>query len=196
MRKLFLLAIIGLMGCKTSLTPMEFAQYCNDSRNGLIQSEEKNEVRIELKYLPKELMALHEFHGEFDRYSFDSVLETYHGIKYFNLKLIPVDKKTDVLLLNAQSKDQYYQRVQYFSSMINQDLEMVIGKDTIPCSIHHYERTYQLSPVVELMIGFEDKKPELNENISIIYDDKIFALGKIIMKIEGDKISKIPALKL
>ncbi len=196
MKPFHLFFLLIMAGCKAALSPMDFAKYCEDPQNGLVVNQTCGNVQFELKYIPEQLMALHEFHGEIEKNNFDTVLESYQGMRYFNLKLKPVDKKTDVLLLNAKTKDEYFQRIQYFSSLINEDLKLIVGLDTIPCSIHHYERTYHLSPVIELMIGFEDHNKDIKKNLTVIYRDKIFGLDTVIMKIEGEKIADLPALKL
>ncbi len=37
---------------------------------------------------------------------------------------------------------------------------MVVGSDTILCAIHHFERVYQMSPFMDLMLAFEKPMPE------------------------------------
>jgi hypothetical protein len=46
------------------------------------------------------------------------------------------------------------------------------------------------------MIGFEDHNKDIKKNLTVIYRDKIFGLDTVIMKIEGEKIADLPALKL
>jgi hypothetical protein len=118
------------------------------------------------------------------------------GAHHFNLQLKALKVKD---LLNARSPDpdDYFRKQYYFGSLVDADLLLVIGADTLPCALAHFERTYGAAPFNELVVSFIDDSPEpYRDDLHFIYNDRAFGLGPVEFVIRKEDLQQLPSLKL
>lgn len=185
-------------GCsRQKATPEEYIAYINNAKNGLTQTREFGEYQITLQYRPLAFEVLNNTGAEsITKETLDKQLTGNSGLEYYLLKIGSIEKKTDALANGLSSTGQYQERISQLVSGIERSIKLVIDQDTFPCVMHHYERNYQMADYHNILLVFEPQKPALGRDRTIVYDDEILGIGKIIYTIDKSDIKSIPELTL
>ena len=102
---------------------------------------------------------------------------------------------TEFLRTGISDISQYHRRLEYYTSHVQRDLKLVVGSDTLDCSLSHFERTYGVAPYNTLVLAF-DGGQESEEGFSLIYDDRVLGLGRTKFTIDQKDLDRLPTLKL
>ena len=165
-----------------------------------INSFEKKikDVNFKLKYITNEQMALQQVSdiSQINQVQFDSIVRNYDSLLVFNLQ-IEIDNFDDELLkykLGGDLDASYAQRVDYYSFKMQKDINIVLAdKDTIPCTMYHFERNYGISPKNNFMIGF---KLSHFKKAVLVYDNNLLQTGIIKFELNEDKITHHTHIKI
>ena len=77
----------------------------------------------------------------------------------------------------------YSKSVEYMAFTIKNDFKIVTSaNDTLACSVVHFDRHFKVSPFNRVLLYFNGIPPE--ENIQLIYQDKLFNNGIFKFKFE------------
>src|SRR5256885_770874 len=76
------------------------------------------------------------------------------------------------------SDEEYSDRVNYCAFKFQNDISLYDGKDSIPCSLFHFERAFDIVPYGKFILGFAKSNHPENAETFIVYD-KIFHKGLI-----------------
>lgn len=90
----------------------------------------------------------------------------------------------------------YKGRVEYYAFKFEKDIIMVTGNDTIPCSIFHFERTFDVAPYSSFLLGFKIPVKDKRKDRTIIIDDQIFNKGTVKFLFSEKRISTLPKLEV
>ena len=192
-----LFAIALLQGCRErqSLHPAEYVEWIENPGNGLRTTKQVDELLFTLQYKPHDYLALkaskkiNPTAEEMRKYK-----NEISDLQYFTLQLGNADSTADGLTTGMNDDSEFYGRIQYFTSAIQNDFKLVDGKDTLPCVLHHFERTYGLTPYTSFVLGFRNsQKNEVTDKI-FIYEDKILQTGTIKISIDAASLERIPQL--
>jgi len=185
---LFLGAILCLQSCRKQLETRDYIDWMKDKSNGYSVESLQKFGKIEVEQRTAKYMALVSLRGEvLTEEVVSERTKEYQGSYYFNLKIsedAPAQKNTR----------QYYQSIEYLTSYIQKDLFIVQGSDTIPCSLHHYERTYGISPSQNILLVFDKKDEKEDFNGKLIFNDQFFSMETISIDFKDPKTE--PKLKL
>ncbi len=192
---LIIVLICTLAACqKRSLTPMEYVSWVNKEDNGCLVKKEIGQFEFALQYKPIEYVVLME---EKDEHLKKQVLEKrmteLKGMQYYTLKITSKEGK-EFLKTGISSEEEYYGRLQYFVSAMQDDLALIEGKDTLPCLLYHFERNYGLAPYNNIVLGFKTGNEGKAEDKTLIYEDQVLGLGPVRLTINGKDISNTPNL--
>lgn len=157
------------------------------------------EVNFKLRHISGEEMALREI-GDLSKATqamFDSAAKAYQGNLYFNLEL-SIDGFNEELMHYrpdpSGSEAAYEERVSYYSFGMQKDISIVVGeKDTIPCTMYHYERNYGVSPNNRFMLGFE---ASALKNAVLVYDNPYLPTGPVKFALSEQDLSSHPQIKI
>lgn len=192
---IMLLFMTVIFGCASdSLGPDDLVSFVRDPENGLRQRKEFDLFYLDLQYEPLEYAALIRVGEEGlvnGRYAEEKSQLT--GLQYFQLKLGSVEGK-EFLRTGIASMDEYHARLEYYTSHVQDDLMLVSGTDTLPCILHHFERTYKIGPYSTLLIGFEGAEDVKSER-TLIYDDRALGIGRVKFTITENSLKRLPGLK-
>ncbi len=95
----------------------------------------------------------------------------YNESFYFLMKIS--NDNNNPLMEGLVSKEEFGSRVNYLSNDIAKDLSIIQGVDTIPCSMAHWERTYDLRKDITLNLMFRKKN---NTTASkLIWNDQLIS---------------------
>ena len=169
--------------------------WVDNTENGLIKGQLIGETNLEVKYTPNEYICVKQ-NGVNDLTSeklseFSKELE---GVYQFNLKFSNTSRK-NFLKDQYTNPEEYNTKSMYLSFDMSFDLELVHGFDTVGCSIYHYERTYGNTPYETVLIGF-DLKAKATEDLQLIFNDRVFGLGRSKFLFENEVIENIPKIKV
>ena len=190
------LVILILSGCsKGKLEPAAYRDWVNNPANGLAIERTVGDFTVTASYRPHEFVVLNEWNPDEEQSdrSFAERMKELEGYQYINLRLDSKDKKTEVLKTALQSQQQYYERLQYLTTLIPRDVYLVDGGDTLPCTLHHYERTYKMTSFSDISLVFENKSKQTNDKI-LVFDDRLFGLGTLKFHFEKNNLNGVPQL--
>jgi hypothetical protein len=192
-----------LLGCffscskKKELNMEAYAQWVENTDNGLCIKKDIQEFEFKLIYKPIDYILDYEYKN--DAIKKDSILnrrKELNGYQYITFKIKSTSGK-EIMSEGITVENEYYERLEYFIDAVKDDFTLIDGKDTLPCRVYHFERSYGLSPYNTMVMCFEDPDTnEINNNDkTFLYDDKVLGVGKIAMKISGNDLDNLPTLK-
>ena len=181
--------LLLLFSCgKKKLSASDYMKYIEDENNGLKIKKQIGSIEYAALYKPLDYVLLKEHVN-------DNVIKQQEGdgLQYFSLHYSVKNSNADILKVNLASSQEYYERENYFSFGLQNDLCLVEGKDTLHCQLFNYVHSYGLSPAADFVLAFDKKKGE-QEDETLVIDDKTFGGGIIKMKIDKNDIENIPEL--
>lgn len=186
------------MSCdKNNLAPNNYVKWIEDKSNGIKKIKELKPLRLELQYKPIDYLVLR---NKEDRQTnanqTANIRSEYEGLQYYQFKIGLVSQSQDLLHFRIKNNNEYSERIEYFSFYVCDDIRLIDGNDTLRSVICHFERTYGLVPYVNLSLAFEvDNSKEIRDKI-LIYNDQLFGIGPVKIRIKSSDINSIPTLKI
>ena len=193
---LFISVLVLGVSCKRKqVSPESFLAYVDDPSNGLIRKEEIGDLVFSFQYRPPAYEVLRNNKSEPALADmFDTRVQEQGTMQYFLFRIGTKAKGQDVLAMNKAGAD-YNTMIDYFNTRIIDDMKLVDGKDTLPCVIHHWERTYHIAGYQTLMLGFEAPTETAHHNTkTLVYEDQLFGIGRLQLSIAGNDIDNIPQI--
>lgn len=170
----------------------DYIKWVNNSDNGLKVEKTIEDFTYSLQYKPDEYVALMELKKDtVSATELKKKMSEYDGLQYFNFK-IETDSRTELLKKNLTQTNEYYARIQYFSFDMQKDLKLIDGKDTLDCTLFHFERVFGLAPYATFVLGFP--KGDGINNKTLYYNEKVFGSGKIYLTVQSENIKQIPSV--
>lgn len=139
------------------------------------------EINFKLNYIPAEAMALRELGdlSQATQASFDTLVKSYEDLLFFDLE-ISIDHFNEEMIHYgppAQDEASFESRVAYYAFGMQKDICLTIaGKDTVPCTVYHYERNYGVSPQNHFMLGFPASRVK---DAVLVYDNHLLVTGPV-----------------
>ena len=172
----------------------DYVTFVKDPENGLCKTVTAGEFDFTLQYQPLEFVALLEQRGEnLTEEQLNKAKEERDGLQYFVFKIMSRTGQ-EVLETGAQSEEEVQMRQYYFTTLMNQDMALVEGGDTLSCALWHFERNYGLAPYNNIVVAFE--KPEKGGDKTFIYNDEVLGAGSVRFDFSEADIAAVPELKL
>lgn len=191
--------------CATScenhyLNPSAYCHWLEDISHGLRVVTTKGAFQFTLQYKPWEYVTLKEKGRAIKtKKDLESSGRQYQGMQHYNLQLLSKEAKGEVLRVGAGSDEVYQERISYFSYPAQQDFMLIDGKDTLPCLLYHFERSYALAPYCNMVLGFAAKEGLSKEDIqdkTLVYDDRMLGCGKTLLTVKAEDIRNLPEINL
>jgi len=180
---------------KIELSPSDYVQWVKNSENGFFKEKTIDDISFTALYKPYEYIVCIEERAEEIQ---DSVakkkLSEMEGMQYFDLKFLLNESQGELLKYKLNSAQEYENRVKYFSFNMQNDIKLVEGQDTIPCSLFHFERAYDVAPFATFLLGFNASKNNSKDKTLIVYD-RTFNKGTIKFTFKQNDLQNLPKLK-
>lgn len=178
------------------LLPGEYVQWVQDKENGLNKEKVVEDIIYTLQYKPQPYMVcVSERTDDLQ----DSVLrakqEELGDVEYFELRIGLKSGQGELLKHGITSAGDYEKRVKYFAFEMQKDIKFVMGNDTLPCEMYHFERAYDIVPFSSFIIGFPRPKENGLQDMTFIVHDRIFQKGIIKFRFTRKELYNIPKLK-
>lgn len=196
---MYIIMLVGLLcatGCGIdTLPPGDYMRWVEDPDNDLTMAKELDGYRFVLQYKPVPYIILQENSGTYPgSAAFWKRAAELDGMQYYTLA-ISSDKDQDILKAGIHDENEYYSRLEYFTAVMQDDILLVEGSDTLACVLYHYERNYNLSPKSNFLLGFEKgANATLDGERTLVFQDQVFGTGTIKLSIPEESIQNTPAL--
>lgn len=188
----------AICSCNTTNTidPLTYIKTVEDKESGLKIEKKIDDFSFSLLYKPAQYISLVENQGQIvSKEQFDNRVKELDQMQYYTLQ-ITSSKSNELLKAGIQNETEYFKRLEYFMSYMQDDIVLLDGNDTLNCALFHFERNYGIAPYSNFLLGFENRGKNLYEDKTLIYDDKIFGTGKINLTIKSSDISGLPKIKM
>jgi hypothetical protein len=190
-------AIFFFSSCsKKQLTIEEYKEFMSEPSNGLTIEKKIGNLSYCLTYLSPELLAADELNGignSLSDFQKDSIIESYQGAYYFFFE-IKSNNGSSVLNHRLSSPEEEITRISYFSFDFKDQVRCFFDKKEEKCIVFNFNRTYNLNPSLQFLIGFE--KVPFEQDLSVRIEDKIFGNGILKFHFSKNTISSIPQIIL
>lgn len=187
--------LILTTSCTNPLSPKEMVRWIEDEKNGYKQVVEKGDIKLVIQERPLVYRLCIENRGIITKEHLKEIKknENCDGLLQFHLKISTADELTPLLLYNVADESEYFDRLRYYTSEVEQDLMLINGADTVYPVLCLFERNYHLAPYNTLTFAFE--KPEnLKKKYQLVYNEMVFNKTPISFLISNNK--KKPKLKI
>jgi hypothetical protein len=189
-----------------SLSPAAYAAWVENADNGLCTEQTAGNFTFSLQYKPLEYVALlNKRSYTIDKATLNNELSEIKDMQYYTLRINSKDGKTEMLRTGLSATDEYYRRIEYFSFHLKNDLYLVDGTDSLPCTLFHFERSYDLSPNNSFVLAFPLSENEIahqkqgkkyTAEKTLVYNDRLLNTGIVKLAIKKRALEHIPDIKL
>jgi hypothetical protein len=198
LRLIFLFISLSLIisGCqpKDFSSAVELQKYIQDESNGLKETKQVGDYKIELTYKPTDLLVDQETDGKaIDAEQLKGIVKKYDAYYYFILSLSR-DKK-EALHNAGGGMDQYSELVQILSFRMAEYVTMTTNtSDTIPLGDFILNRTYGLSTSTDLLLVFNKEKTSDKEWIQVNLNEFGLGVGNQRFRFRREVLDQAPRL--
>ncbi|PKP22873.1 MAG: hypothetical protein CVU05_01940 [Bacteroidetes bacterium HGW-Bacteroidetes-21] len=197
---IFVFEAIFLLGCngsKDELLPDEYLPFYLEQSDIIENKKMIDDIYIKAMYLSPEYMALkNNEHSKADEIMDE--LKERNNYYYFNLEIGYNEDKNDILQKDIANQEEFFQRVEYLSFKVQNDLRLIVGAETLPCIMAQYERTFGLNKAISIVCMYEKSKNQKENcpDIKLEYYDNFFKSGIVYLAFDGESLCNLPTLKL
>jgi hypothetical protein len=197
--------MVSCSGVVTECGPVDYMNWVNNPKNNLIAETKSQDYTFSLQYRPVPYLALLEAGYEnVTPEIIDSLEQSFAGQQQFLFHVALNDGNNDWLNSSTKRFSDYEEQIKYLSFSMQNDFKLLRNKDTVDCSMFHFERDYGIRPFGTFLIGFPCKINEgtgndtvnINNSLKVIYTDSAFGDEIIEFPFLYSSINKIPTLKL
>ncbi len=181
---------------KKQLEPKELLEFIEDDSNGFVQTKTIDEYTFKVMYQPIEYIVLKEIKDNIlTKKIIEEKKKELDNLQYFLLEIEIPSEKGDLLKYNLTDNNEYYYRLKYFSFDMQNDIQLIENKDTLPCVLYHFERTYGLTSKCKITLAFENS-PKTNTNKIFVLNENVLGVGIVKLQFDYKELLNIPELKL
>lgn len=195
-----LLCFITLLGCTSEqiLYPVDYVKWVKATDNGLKKIKEMSHYAFEVQYKPLDFIVAQE---EKTNDLAEDILvkrkeELGEDYYYYNLRIKSLEGNLSPIGAGVGTNQQYNQRLSYFTFDMQEDLYLLEGQDTLPCTMYQFVRNYDVAPFVEFALGFKKKKKgPIQEDLTFVLEDRILGIGSTRIIFEEQVLNNTPKIK-
>lgn len=171
MRLICLGIIVMAMSCKHKTAQQKFVDFINSTDNNITQKITVGEINATAKWMP---------------YSYRKMIDSAAGNNEYNYFNVKFDKTGGNRLENTQ--------MLYANFDIQKDFVLAFEKDSIaPIICQRIQNGFDNS--YEYMLAFASKISN-SQDFALVYNDKLFGIGKIAFVYKREDLKKIPTLSV
>ena len=186
MRNYILILLLSIIALACDSDPKDlksFYKRINDPGNGLVKSRDVEGIKISVKYLPAEFLALKESSEGGMKGSYDSLYTLYKRNHTFLLSVSYTDEKdiNDPMYKDLRDYPEYKARAQAMNFDMNEYVSIKTSSNEYRPVLTSMENTYSLKGQRNVYLVFADEslKNELqtDNELDFVFDDVFFQTG-------------------
>ncbi len=178
--------------------PQQFIREVDASHSPFKVSKEfpEKNLRLELVFKPAEYHALMEAAGnDHAAEVYEKVLPEHEQSLQFDFRISALNYDTDILKDTLDPRT-YQDRITYFTTQAGQDFTFLINGDSVLTELFHFERTYNVIPYNNFLLGIGTGRAELRTDLILVYHDRQFGLGPVEFVVPKSLIKKTYSITL
>lgn len=181
---------------KTTNNFLEFEKEINQSKE-LTNSKTINGINYSLRFVPAEILAIRNGlqNDNLDKKKYEVELNKLKDGLYFNF-ILSGDNNNKVKNI-IENKKKYMENLAYLSNEFQNSFKIIIDeKDTLYCSLSHFEAPSSIKPEFRFFLAFDLKNKKVKNEFTLEYNDELFGSGPIKFLYKNKNIEALPKLKL
>lgn len=183
-----------LMGCsKKVFNADDYVKYMETKASGMRKEKNIGTINIAVQYKTPQYIAIKERRMT-DADSINNITAKLEGMQYYTIRYNLEGMQGDIMKYDLHSEQEYFERLNYMSYGLQNDIKVVEGKDTLSCVLFNHARNYGISPVTEIVAGFEENK-KVGISKEFIIDEHAFGLGTLKFTFDKSDLADLPELK-
>lgn len=107
---------------------------------------------------------------------------------YFDLSITVANQEWDLLKYNSTTEQEYHQKSYYFSYAFQKDISLEIAGKKYPCTLFHFERSYDLAQKRTFVLGFDVGTFTENYESTLIIDSEVLPVGILRIAFSPQKL--------
>jgi hypothetical protein len=156
--------------------------------------KEIEDIEFGMIYKPLDYMiCLEAKTDELKDTTYQTKMSELRDMEYLDLTIASVSRKFELMRYNIVSPKEFDQRIRYYSFEMQKDIKMIVGIDTIPCALYHFERAIDIQSEDHFILGFPKSKSVSDR--TIVLQDKIFGKGIVKFNFSAQTITNLPKVK-
>jgi len=177
------------------LDPIDYVRWVNEKENNLVFQKSIDNIQFSILFKPIDYIICKELRkDQISEAEYENIKSQLGDLQYFDLRVKVNGFNEEFLKYNLSSSSDYDRKVNYCAFQMQSDIKIVEGLDTIPCSLFHFERAFDVVPYGEFILGFEKSNRPAKEKTFILYD-KIFNKGIVKFTFDVSNITHLPKLR-
>ncbi|MEO1438568.1 MAG: hypothetical protein AAFV80_23715 [Bacteroidota bacterium] len=181
------------------MKPKELSLWVKDEDNGLRKTKVIEDIVFDVQYKPKDFQVANYYKkAELSKTEYEAVHEKYEDLHFFDLKISVNDPlQKDITRYQVANNEEWQERLYYLSFPMQHDIKLVEGRDTIPCALYHFERSYDVADHRTFVLAFA-KQENQSDHLpkTLIIDSPVFRTGPVKLKFSESALKNLPGLKL
>jgi hypothetical protein len=172
-----------------------YITWVRNPQNGLVKTKTIDDLKFTVQYKPYEyIVCLEERSDKVADTTMKRKVKELDGMQYYDLKILLKTNEGELLKSGINSMEEYDKRVKYFSFGMQNDIQLVDGKDTLPCVMYHFERAYDATPVCTLLLGFNKDNSNAAKPKTLLVYDRTFNKGLLKFTFTEKRLQTLPKL--
>jgi hypothetical protein len=181
---------------QTEYSPLDYVTWVKSVDHGLYKEKTIDDLSFSAQFKPYEYIAcLEERTPQMKESVLKKKKSELEDMVYIDLKIGIKNGEGELLKQDLTCAKEYSDRINYFSFQMQKDIYLVSNKDTIPCSLFHFERAYDVAPYSVFLLGFSKTNKTEKSDMTLVFHDNTFHKGIIKISFIADDLVKIPKLK-
>jgi hypothetical protein len=184
-RVLLVVALCFMFSCRSEIRDMKsLYKWINDPENGLVKAKDVEGIKLTVKYLPAEFLALKETKEEGGNDNFyDSLLNFYKKSHTFLLSIASKENENtnDPMYKDLQGYTDYKQRALEMNFDMNEYVSIKTASKEYRPVLFSMENSYGLKGQRNIYLVFTDDAPTnqlmKEQELDFIFEDEIFQTG-------------------
>ena len=199
------LLLLLLSSCgQQVLEPAAYVEWMKHPEHGYWRTKTVPPLEVVAQYKTTDFIIANEKRSnEIEAAAYQAREKELEGMYYWTLKLSINDKNLpnrgakawNILNYGVEDKQQEQERLMYFSYAMQRDLKLIEGKDTLPCALYHFERSYDLDKSRTFVLGFP-KGNNPNADKTLLIDIPYFNTGPIKINYSKELLEQAPTMQL
>ncbi|MBI3134268.1 MAG: hypothetical protein HYZ14_06280 [Bacteroidetes bacterium] len=177
----------------SELKPAEYIEWSDNAENNLVKTFQQNNIKLTCQYTTPEYVSLKQTDAaSLDEAMVNENIDAVNEMIHFKLQFEDTTSN-NFLKNNYTTAEEFNLKSMYLSYDIHFDLKAVQGGDTTECVLNHHERTYGSTPYETLLIAFPKSGTEIKD-VELIFNDRVFGLGRVKFFFAKEDLEGIPTL--
>lgn len=184
-------AAIVVISCN-QMKPQELVSMVNGAKEPLTLTKKYLDKGLQLStvFKPAEYSALMQLSGDSDYdKEYSIALKEQEGSLRFDFRIQALDDGYDILK-DTLPPELYLERIEYLTGAFSREFSLVVNGDTISPSLFHFERTFNMIPYNNFLLGFDLNREDVNSDVVLIYSGDLFQVGVQEFKFTESVISQ------